>query len=109
MAKCDLYMERSSDAVRYHYKHKPVPRCRNAEVEDLVAKPVPEGHLPEDLEVAVPPCWSLGGCLAEEKVLPGADVEVEATQEEDRVVEPVLMGDCEAGEGVEVHDFVVVR
>ena len=69
--------------MRYHDEDEPVPGGRYAKVEDLIAEPVPEHHLASDLEVAVPPSRTFGGGLAEEEVLPGADVEVEAAEEED--------------------------
>lgn len=108
MGQCDLYVQWCSDAVRYHDEDEPVRGGGDTAVEHEVAEPVPEHHLSSDLEVAVPPCWSFGGALAEEEVRPGADVEVEAAEEEDGVVEPMLMRDGEARKGVEVHDLIVV-
>ena len=94
--------------MRYKHEDKSIPGSRDAAVDDLVAEPVPERHLSSDLEVAVPPCGSLGGGLAEEEIFPGADVEVEPTEEEDGVVQTMLVGNCKAGEGVEMHYLVVV-
>ena len=108
MGEGDLDVQGGGDAVGYEDVEDSGVDGGDAAVEEEVAEPVPEHDLAGDLEVAVPPGGAFGRGLAEEEVFPGADVEVEAAEEEDGVVEPVLVGDGEAGEGVEVHDFVVV-
>ncbi len=101
-------MQGGCDAVGYHDEHKPIPGGRYAAVEDEVAKPVPEDHLARDFEVAVPPSWTFGGGLPEEKVLPGANVKVETPKEENGVVQPMLMRNRKARKGIEMHYLIVV-
>ena len=77
-------------------------------VDGQVAEPVPEEELAGHLEVAVPPRGALAGALPEEDVLPAQEVEVEAAEGEDGVVEVVLVLEQEFREAVVGHDAVVV-
>lgn len=82
--------------------------CGDGLVDCEVAEPGPEEELAGDFEVAVPPCWAFARALAEEDVLPAEDVEVEAAEAEDGVVEVMLVWEDEFCEWVVSHDAVVV-
>jgi len=109
VAEGDLHVERGGDHVRDEDEGEAGGPGGDAQVERLVAEPVPEEQVAGDLEVAVPPggafAWRLGGA---EEVGPAEDVEVEAAEGEDRVVQPVLVADGPLGDGVEGHEAVVV-
>lgn len=56
----------------------------------------------------MPPGWTLLGALSADEEDHGLSVEIETAEEKDWVVEEVLEFDHEFGEGVELHDSVVV-
>ena len=104
----DLDVHGRRDHVADHDEGEARPSGRNGFVDREVAEPVPEKELAGDLEVAVPPRRPLSRSLAQEDVLPAQDVEVEAAEGEERVVQPVLVLENEFRESVVRHDAVVV-
>jgi len=101
-------VERRGNHVGDHDKDKAVEIGRDGAVHDAIAEPGPEEDLAEKLEVAVPPCRATARGLTREEVRPGKDVEVEAAQGDDWVVEVGLVFDGEASDGVEGHDAIIV-
>ncbi|KAI7288067.1 fatty acid desaturase [Hortaea werneckii] len=108
VAERDLHVHRHGDHVADHDEAEAAPARGDALVYGQVRVPVPEEELAGDLEVAVPPGWTLPGPLQAEDVRPGEDVEIEAAEGEERVVHEVLVFKHELGDGVVRHDAVVV-
>lgn len=79
----DLDVEGCGDHVGGEDEGETAGEGGDGAVEDAVAEPGPEEGLAGEFEVAVPPCGSASGGLAEEEVFPGEAVEVEAAEGEE--------------------------
>ena len=104
----DLDVHGHCDGVADEEEERALRGGRDGLVKCEVPEPVPEEDLPDHLEVAVPPCGALSRALAEEDVLPAQDVEVEAAEGQNGVIEVVLVLQHEGRDRVVGHDAVVV-
>ena len=104
----DLDVERGGDHVRDEDEEHAARPGGDVCVDDAVAEPRPEKDLAHHLEPAVPPGRAVLGATTKDEVLPAEEVEVEATEQKNRVVRVVLPLDGEPGHGVKGHDAVVV-
>ena len=95
--------------MAYHHEPEAIPKGRNAVVEHTVAKPRPEEDVAHNLKPALPPCRTLPRSLAAQEIVPAEQVEVEATEGQDRVVKIVLKANEKARGGIKDHDAIVVR
>lgn len=108
MGECDLYVHGHRNGVGDEKVSESLAESGDGAVEDSVAEPCPEEELTGHFKVAVPPGGSLSRSLAEEDVLPREDVEIEAAEGEDRVVEVVLILESFLSEGVQSHLPIIV-
>jgi len=101
-------MHRHSDHVAKQHEGDARTSSRNRFVDCEVAEPSPEEQLACNLKVPVPPRRTFAGSLTQKDVLPGQDVEVEATECQNGVVKVVLVWQNEFGECIVSHDAVVI-
>ena len=103
--KTHLHMHRTStNMANQQISHHLLPTLQPTQ--NSIPKPTPEHGDPSNLEPPPSVPLSCEGFLDQEAVRVG--VEVEASESEDGVVRSMLVGDHEAGEGVEGFDVVVV-
>ena len=101
-------MQGSGDHVRDKHESDLVPETWNITIDDSVSEPGPEENLARKLEPAVPPACAVFRAQAEVDVFPAEIVKVEATEEEDRIVQVVLVLDSNLGYCIVLHDSIVV-
>lgn len=63
MRQRDLDMKRRGKHVTNHHKAESGPESRNGQVNDSIAKPVPEHEVAGDLEVSMPPSQAISWTL----------------------------------------------
>ena len=106
--KCDLHMHRHCDHVAEQHECDARTSSGNRFVDGEIAEPGPEEQLASDLQVTMPPRGAFARSLTQKDVLPGEDVEIEATEAQNRIVEVVLVREHEFREWVVSHDAVII-
>ena len=108
MRQRDLHMQRRSESMADEHEPKPTEVVWHGFIDDTVAVPSPKHHHASHLIVSMPPRRSLLWPFPAQKILQRQPVQVEASEQHNRVVRVMLNAHQDLSRCIVFHDPLVV-